>query len=135
MEIKGAHKFAASPQAVWDALHDSTILQNCLPAGNSAQWQGSDAISATVGIGPIKGSTVAKVTQQTPPSHMKIEANGGGVAASLTVDLVADGAGTVANYNALAEGGVAAGAGLAIAKPAIDSGINHFFSKLESQIK
>src|SRR5271165_7049451 len=120
MEIKGTHKFAASPQAVWDALHDSTVLQNCLPAGNSAQWQGSDAIAATVGIGPIKGSTVARVTQQTSPSHMKVEANGGGVAASLTVDLAADGAGTIANYSAVAEGGAAAGAGLAIAKPAID---------------
>ncbi|MGO8948074.1 MAG: CoxG family protein [Ktedonobacterales bacterium] len=135
MEIKGTHKFAASPQAVWDALHNSTILQNCLPSGNSAQWQGTEAIAATVGIGPIKGSTLAKVTQQTAPSHMKIEANGGGVAASLTVDLTADGMGTVANYNAVAEGGAAAGAGLAIAKPAIDSGINSFFTKLESQIK
>ncbi len=135
MEIKGTHKFAASPQAVWDALHDSSVLQNCMPSGNSAQWQGTDAIAATVGIGPIKGSTIARVTQQTPPNHMKVEANGGGVAASLTVDLAADGAGTVINYTAVAEGGAAAGAGLAIAKPAIDSGINGFFSKLEAQIK
>jgi uncharacterized protein len=135
MEIKGTHKFAASPQAVWNALHDSTILQNCMPAGNSAQWQGTDAIAATVGIGPIKGSTVARVTEQTPPSHMKVEASGGGVTASLTVDLVADGSGTVANYNAVAEGSAAASAGLAIAKPVIDSGIGNFFGKLESQIK
>ena len=135
MEIKGTHKFAASPQAVWDALHDSSVLQNCMPSGNSAQWQGTDAIAATVGIGPIKGSTIARVTQQTPPNHLKVEANGGGVAASLTVDLAADGAGTLINYTAVAEGGAAAGAGLAIAKPAIDSGINGFFSKLEAQIK
>jgi uncharacterized protein len=135
MEIKGTHKFAASPQAVWNALHDSTILQNCMPAGNSAQWQGTDAIAATVGIGPIKGSTVARVTEQTPPNHMKVVASGGGVTASLTVDLVADGIGTVANYNAVAEGSGPASAGLAIAKPAIDSGIGAFFGRLESQIK
>jgi uncharacterized protein len=135
MEIKGTHKFAASPQAVWNALHDSTILQNCMPAGNSAQWQGTDAIAATVGLGPIKGSTVARVTEQTPPSHMKVEASGGGVTASLTVDLVADGPGTVANYNAVAEGNGAASAGLAIAKPVIDSGIGNFFGRLEGQIK
>ena len=135
MEIKGTHKFAASPQAVWDALHDSTVLQNCMPGGNSAQWQGTDAIAATVGIGPIKGSTVAKVTEQTPPSHMKVEARGGGVTASLTVDLATDGPGTVVNYSAVAEGSAAASAGLAIAKPAIDSGIGTFFGKLETQIK
>jgi carbon monoxide dehydrogenase subunit G len=135
MEIKGTHKFATSPQAVWNALHDSTILQNCMPAGNSAQWQGTDAIAATVGIGPIKGSTVARVTEQTPPSHMKVVASGGGVTASLTVDLVADGSGTVANYYAVAEGNGPASAGLAIAKPVIDSGIGNFFGKLESQIK
>lgn len=135
MEIKGTHKFAASPQAVWNALHDSTVLQNCMPAGNSAQWQGTDAIAVTVGIGPIKGSTVARVTEQTPPSHMKVEASGGGVTASLTVDLVADGSGTVANYNAVAEGSAPASAGLAIAKPVIDSGIGNFFGKLETQVK
>jgi carbon monoxide dehydrogenase subunit G len=135
MEINGTHKFAATPQAVWDALHDSTVLQNCLPSGNTASWQGSDAIAATVGIGPIKGSTVAKVVEQTPPSHMKIQAGGGGVTASLSVDLAADGTGTIANYNAVAEGSGATGAGLAIARPMIESGIGSFFSKLEGQIK
>ncbi|GEM_PF-2254549 len=135
MEIKGTHTFAAAPQAVWDALHDSNVLQNCLPAGNTAQWQGSDAIAATVGLGPIKGSTVAKVTEQTPPSHMKIEARGGGVTATLTVDLAANGSGTLASYTATAEGGPASSVLLAGAKPMIDSGVNSFFNKLESQIK
>jgi uncharacterized protein len=135
MEIKGTHKFAAPPQAVWDALHDSTILQNSLPSGNTAAWKGPDAIAATVGVGPLKGSTLARVRDQTPPSHMKIEAGGAQVTASLTVDLAADGAGTVATYIAAAEAGGAAGAGLAIAKPMIESGINQFFSKLDSQIK
>ena len=134
MEIKGTHKFAAAPQTVWDALHDSTVLQNSLPAGNTAAWKGPDAIAATVGVGPLKGSTLARVTSQTPPSHMKIEAGGTQVTASLTVDLAADGAGTVATYSAVAEAGGAVGAGLAIAKPMIESGINQFFSKLDSQI-
>ena len=135
MEIKGTHKFAAAPQTVWDALHDSTVLENCLPAGNTAAWKGPDAIAVSVGIGPIKGSTLARVTSQTPPSHMKIEAGGNQVTASLTVDLVADGAGTVATYGAVAEAGGAAGAGLAMAKPLVESGINQFFSKLDGQIK
>jgi carbon monoxide dehydrogenase subunit G len=135
MEIKGTHKFTAAPQAVWDALHDSTVLQNCLPSGNTAAWKGTDAIAATVGVGPLKGSTLARVTSQTPPSHLKIEAGGAQVTASLTVDLTADGAGTVATYSAVAEAGGAAGAGLAIAKPVIESGINQFFSKLDGQIK
>jgi carbon monoxide dehydrogenase subunit G len=135
MEIKGTHKFAAAPQEVWDALHDSSVLQNCLPAGNTAAWKGSDTIAATVGVGPLKGSTLARVSDQTPPSHMKIEAGGAQVTASLTVDLAADGAGTVATYTAVAEAGGAAGAGLAIAKPMIESGINQFFSKLDGQIR
>jgi carbon monoxide dehydrogenase subunit G len=135
MEIKGTHKFAAAPQEVWDALHDSTVLQNCLPAGNTATWKGTDAIAATVGVGPLKGSTTARVTSQTPPSHMKIEAGGSQVTASLTVDLAEDGGGTVATYTAVAEAGGAAGAGLAMAKPLVESGINQFFSKLDSQIK
>jgi carbon monoxide dehydrogenase subunit G len=135
MEIKGTHKFAAAPQEVWNALHDSTILQNCLPSGNTATWKGTDAIAATVGIGPIKGSTLARVTSQTPPSHMKVEVSGATVTASMTMDLAADGAGTVASYSAVAEANGAAGAGLMLAKPMIESGINQFFSKLESQVK
>jgi carbon monoxide dehydrogenase subunit G len=135
MEIKGTHRFAAAPQTVWDALHDSTVLENCLPSGNTAAWKGPDTIAVTVGVGPLKGSTLARVTSQTAPSHLKIEAGGAQVTASLTVDLAADGTGTVATYGAVAEAGGAAGAGLAMAKPLVESGINQFFSRLDSQIK
>lgn len=138
MEIKGTHSFAAAPQVVWDALHNSQVLKNAVPGVESVTWQGENAINATIsGIGPIKGpySGTVNVTEHTAPSHMKIERNGGQASGSLVVDLAPNGSGTMLSYVANASlSGALAMLDNPLTRPLIDNQIGQFFSKLESQL-
>jgi carbon monoxide dehydrogenase subunit G len=135
MELRGTHTFAsASPQQVWNALHDSNMLKACLPGVDNVEWQGDNAIAFAGGIGPFKLAGWAQVSEQTPPSHMKITANRASGSAAVTVDLAPSGAGTLLSYAGTAEGSGAVGAGLAMARPLIEGQLNSFFSKLEGQI-
>jgi carbon monoxide dehydrogenase subunit G len=135
MELKGTHTFAsASPQQVWNALHNSAVLQACVPNVDSIAWQGDNAIAISGGFGPIKGSGVAQVTEQTPPSHMKIVVNRTQVNASLVVDMAPSGAGTLLTYSADVNANGPLSAGLAMAKGMVEGQLNQFFNKLEGQI-
>lgn len=135
MDLKGSHTFAsASPQAVWDALHNSATLQAAAPAADSVQWQGDNALAITGGIGPFKGSLVANVTQQTPPSSMQLAASRGGVNGTVTLNLAPQGAGTLLNYDANIEGSGAVGLALGAAKPLIEGQLNSFLNNLDKQI-
>src|SRR6185312_11326422 len=78
MELSGSHNFSASPQAVWDALHNPSVLQSAAGLQN-VQWA-DNAVTATVtlpNLGPIGGTrtvTVA-VDESSAPSHMKFSLN------------------------------------------------------------
>jgi len=86
MDISGSHTFsAASPQAVWNALHDSTILAACVPAADSITWQGDTAIAVSGGVGPIHASIVAQVVEQVAPSHLKLSVSRASASGTLTV--------------------------------------------------
>src|SRR6185312_5028464 len=104
MEIKGTHKFTANPQAVWDGLHNSAILQSAIPGAQEVAWQGENAINvrANVGVGPMSREFmgVVPVTEHPPPSHMKIEVHRDIVNGFVTIDLAPDGTGTMLSYNA-----------------------------------
>lgn len=135
MELSGSHRFAsAAPQAVWAALHNDTILKNSLPNVDSVAWQGDSAITFSGGIGPIKGSGTAQVVEQSAPNRMKIAISRGGVNAALTVELAADGAGTVLTYGATADAPGPIGLTLNMVKGLVEGQVGGFFSKLESQI-
>lgn len=138
MELKGSHKFAVAPQAVWNALHDSSVLKKCVPGVEEVAWQGEDAIAVKVGsIGPLKGPYAgqAQVVEHTAPSHLKVAVNRASVSGSVTVDLTPDGAGTLLTYNA--SGNVSGPLAIVdnpLTRPLVDGQINGFFSRLESQI-
>ncbi len=135
MDIKGTHTFAsASPQAVWDALHNSATLQASAPAADSVQWQGENALAITGGVGPFKGSLVANVTQQNPPNSMQLAASRGGVNGVVTLNLVPQGAGTLLTYDANIEGSGPIGLALGAAKPLIEGQLNTFLNNLDKQI-
>lgn len=135
MELKGSHTFAsASPQAVWDALHNSATVQAAAPAADSVQWQGANALAITGGVGPFKGSLVANVTQQNPPNSMQLSASRGGVNGVVNLNLAPQGAGTLLNYDANIEGSGALGMALGAAKPLIESQLNTFLNNLDKQI-
>lgn len=138
MELKGTHKFAAPPQAVWDALHNSAVLQKCIPGVEEVTWQGESAIAARIsGIGPLKGpySGQVQVVEHTAPTHMKIALNRTSVSGTVTVDLTPDGTGTLLAYTANGNlSGALAMLDNPLTRPVVDGQIGQFFSRLGSQI-
>ncbi len=134
MELKGTHKVTVAPQVVWDALHNPTILKNCIPGIEEIAWQGEHAINARIsGIGPMKGPYGGTVTvlEHTAPSHLKIGLSRTSVSGNLSVDLAPDGAGTLLSYTAQ---GTLAMLDNPLTRPLIDGQIGQFFSKLDAQI-
>ena len=143
MENNGTQSFSSSPQAVWDALHNGALLQQCIPGAEEVSWQGDSAVSArvSVGIGPFRGAgTVqAQVAEQQAPSHLKLVFNRQGAHNSaqgaLTVDLAPEGAGTRVTYGASATlGGPIAVLDNPLSRPLVDHAIGEFFSNLKKHV-
>lgn len=139
MELTGTHTFKASPEAVWNALHNSDVLKHTIPGVESVAWQGENAITATIsGIGPIKGPYTGsvQVAEHSVPNHFKVVRNGNSISGALTVDLAPNGgSGTVLTYTATGNlSGPFALLDNPLTRPVIDGQIGQFFSRLESQI-
>jgi carbon monoxide dehydrogenase subunit G len=85
MDMTGSQKIDASREAVWAALNDPAVLQQCIP-GCDAITKLSDTeleAGATLKIGPVKASFKGKVTLSDidPPNGYTISGEGqGGVA-------------------------------------------------------
>ena len=138
MELSGTHRFAASRQVVWDALHNSAVLQRCIPGAEEVAWQGDSTIMFLCSVPVINRSVgiEAQVVEQSAPSHMKVSVNKAGSTGVVTLDLAADGAGTALTYNASAQlAGPAAMLDNFATRPMIDNALGQFFTKLESQIQ
>jgi carbon monoxide dehydrogenase subunit G len=144
MDLNGTYRFtAASPQAVWNTLHDSTALQNAIPGAEKVAWQGDSAIAARVkvGLGPISGTfgVQAQVVEETAPNHMKLAINRQGannsIQGQMTVDLAADGTGTVLTYQLAATlSGPIAMADNPMTKPLVQKMADQVFANLEKQV-
>lgn len=138
MEIKGTHRFNADPQTVWNALHNSSVLQSTIPGVQSVTWQGDNALNmqANVEIGPIKRAFAGtvQVSESAAPSHMKLSIQRSIVNANANIDLAPDGSGTQLSYTASAQLSGPLAAADMIAKPMVESQLNSFFSRLDQQI-
>ena len=144
MQLQGTRKLSASPQAVWAALHNGAVLQNCVPGAEQVMWQGDSAVTAllNVGIGPFKGEgeSTAQAAESVVPSHRKLVFNRSGAhnsaEGSLTVDLAPDGAGTLLSYNCNATiGGMAAALDNRLTRPLLDQQLGKFFERLDEQAR
>ena len=132
MELSGSQNFSASPQAVWDALHNPSVLQSAAGLQN-VQW-GDNSVTATVtlpNLGPISGTRVVTVSvdENSAPSHMKLSLSRSVLTANGTVDIAPNGSGSTLTYNAVATvtGPLAAFEGMA--KPMVQNQLNQFFTK------
>ena len=138
MDIDGTHRFNASPQNVWGALHDGALLQGCIPGVQQISWQGDSAIrvTASIAIGPVNQTATVdvRVTEQQPPAHIRLEAKTPYVSASATVDLAPDGTGTVLSYNAHADVGGPLAAAAVLVKPFVESQLRQVFACLDGKI-
>jgi len=140
MDISGTQQFTSSPQAVWDAFHNASILQSSIPGAQDVSWQGESALTLTISlpsVGPIGGTAravTAQVVENTPPSHMKMTLNRGPVAATATVDLAPNGSGTSLTYNAHAALSGPMGLFDGAAKPIVEGQLKQFFTKFQQQV-
>ncbi len=132
MELSGSQNFSASPQAVWDALHNPSVLQSAAGLQN-VQWS-DNSVTATVtlpNLGPISGTRTVTVSvdENSAPSHMKFSLSRSVLTANGTVDIAPNGSGSTLTYNAVAtvSGPLAAFEGMA--KPMIQGQVNQFFAK------
>jgi carbon monoxide dehydrogenase subunit G len=58
MKIEGEHRFEATAEQVWAALHDPAILARALPGARRVEATATDAYALTVdvGVGSVKGT-------------------------------------------------------------------------------
>ena len=139
MELSGTHRFAASRQIVWDALHNSAVLQKCIPGAEEVAWQGESAVRARVhlGIGPISGTYggQVEVLEHTAPSHLKVALKRSIIDATATVDLTDDGTGTLATYSGTATlGGGLAALDNIVGRQMAQGALGQFFKNFEQAI-
>lgn len=132
MELSGSQNFSASPQAVWDALHNPSVLQNAAGLQN-VQWT-DNSVTATVtlpNLGPISGTRVVTVSvdESSAPSHLKFSLSRSVLTANGTVEIAPNGSGSTLTYNAAASvsGPLAAFEGMA--KPMVQNQLSQFFTK------
>jgi carbon monoxide dehydrogenase subunit G len=132
MELSGSQNFSASPEAVWDALHNASVLQSAAPVQN-VQWSES-AVTATVqlpNLGPISGTrnVTVNIDQSTAPSQLKFSLVRSVLSATGTVDITANGAGSTLTYMAVATVSGPLSAFEGMAKPLAQTSLNQFFAK------
>jgi uncharacterized protein len=143
MDLKGTHKFTAAPQAVWDALHNDALMKSCIPGAEEVTWNGDTSVKLRINIsvGPFSGGggITGQVSENTPPSHMKIAFSRQGPNSSatgtITIDLAPDGTGTLLTYSGNASlGGAAAVLDNPLTRPMVEGQLNQVFKRLDSQV-
>lgn len=48
MDIEGKHRLHATPEQVWNALHDTVLLVRCVPGCKQIEWIGEDTLEAEI---------------------------------------------------------------------------------------
>lgn len=142
MELKGTQEFSASPQAVWDALHNADVLKQAMSGAEDVRWDGNTLVArVNVGLGPVKGTygAQAQEAESNPPSHMKLTVNRQGATNSVngdaTIDLAPSGSGTTLTYQVNASlGGPIAALDNPLTRPFVDKGISQFFASLAQKV-
>ena len=80
MDVSGEYRLSVSRQAVWNALLDPEILQQCIPGCESFEMLADDHYRATVktAIGPVKATFTSelRITNAIPPASYRLEGEG-----------------------------------------------------------
>ena len=85
MQMNGNERIAAPKQAVWEALNNPAVLQQCIPGCDKLEMTSDHEMTATVTlkVGPVKASFNGKVmlSDIDAPNGYRISGEGaGGVA-------------------------------------------------------
>ena len=84
MKVAGSSVLHATPERVWEALNDPTVLAGIIPGCDAFTpvGDGHFAMTVSLGVASIKGSYTGevKLTERQPPSSLLMIANGAGSA-------------------------------------------------------
>ena len=109
MDVSGEYRLSVSRQAVWNALLDPEILQQCIPGCESFEKLADDRYQATVktAIGPVKATFTSelRIVNPIPPESYRLEGEGkagpvGFGRGAADVTLREEGGETVLSYSA-----------------------------------
>ena len=146
MDISGSQKIKASRERVFNALQNPEVLKNSIPGCEGAEFvdawgERQLKVVITTGVPGFKGpyEVFLQTSDVTSPTHLVLHAEPsssvGTIKATCTVDLSDDPAGTHLNYTAHAEmSGKIASVPDIVAKPAVKTSLNKFFSNFEKQV-
>lgn len=84
MELNGTYTFAASPQAVWEAIMDPEVLAKVLPGCEKLEKVSESEYFGVlnVRVGPVQGKFTGKVflSELNEPEHFHLDVDGQGAA-------------------------------------------------------
>jgi carbon monoxide dehydrogenase subunit G len=144
MKIAGQTHLDASPEQVWEAIHDPAVLARCLPGCESLTQTGEHQYDMTVtaGVAAVKGTydgTVA-LHDPEPPGAFTMRAHGVGSPGTVDADVRvvlspgADG-GTDLSYDAdAALGGMIGGVGQRMLTSASKKMAGQFFLAVDQHL-
>jgi len=76
MELKGRHALQATPEAVWDALHDTDLLTRCVPGCRSIHWTTENTLEAAIELRAGNARRTyrgeVRIADQQPPSSYRL---------------------------------------------------------------
>jgi len=146
MYFEGTFIVNTPRERVWTYISDPRSVAKCVPGLKKLEVQAKDKFTAKIelGIGWVKGNFDFKftVTEEAPPSHAKLSAQGSGVRSEINFDVAIDltdtsKGGTVLSWKADAMvGGLLAGVGQrllgSMAKKIVDQLFENMRSELEN---
>lgn len=144
MKIEGTHEIRSSPERVYQALIDPTVLQRCIPGCERLDKTGENAYSTTLraGVGSIKGLFIGNVRLEdlNPPNHFRIIVDGKGQPGFLKgagdLELADQNGITVITYSGEVQvGGTIAGVGQRMLQGAAKMMATQFFTAIEAEAK
>ena len=144
MQLTGNYEFAAPIERVWDLLMDTTAIAGCLPGCRELRDLGEDRYQAelVVVVAAITGNYGATIAieDKVPPRSYRLVVQGTGRtgfikgAATMTLEVVADG--TAVHVDANADvGGAIARVGQRLIEGVARTTMNRFFACLASRLQ
>ena len=143
MNLDGSAVLHADPEKVWSVITDPAVLARTIPGCESLEQVGEDSyrMNVTVGVGAIRGTYAGEVrlSDQDRPKSYVMHASGAGapgqVRATVTINLVPDGDGTVLTYSADAVvGGPVAGVGQRMMTGVAKRMAGQFFKAIDDEL-
>ncbi len=138
MDITGEHRIPAPRDAVWKALNDPAILQQCIPGCKALEKISDNQFKGTVAakVGPVSATFTGEVTLSDldPPNGYTLSGKGQGGAAGFAsgeckVALRQDGSDTILTYTADAKiGGKLAQLGARLVDGTVKKMAGEFFT-------